>query len=142
MTQPANHAIRDTIPQTCLLVYHLTQLSIKKGILAIELKDGTLLNRSNNEKNPYSGHVGNGSKSNLIVTTVFLLKGMCDKTGLLALKRAIRSSLDLMDPFASNRGHQRQQRDKIPSTGVLQSRNLISHGVLSFRADSSLSVGG
>jgi hypothetical protein len=139
--QPANHTIRDRVPWRWLHV-DLTQLTIKKGILDIKLENGPLSNRSNNKKSPNSGHVGNRGKSLIIVTTVLLLKTTRHKTILVALKRAIRSSLDLIDPLASNGSHVRRQGHKIPSTGALQSGNLLIHGMLSVRMGSSLSVGG
>jgi len=141
-TQPTNHASRDRIPRRWLHVDLLMQLSIKKSILNIELGDRPLPHRSNSKESPNSGHVSNRSKSLIIVTTMLLLKATRHKASLVALKRAIRSSLDLIDPLASNRSGVRRQGNKIPSTGALQGSNLLRHGVLPVRVDSSLAVSG
>jgi hypothetical protein len=106
-TQTANHASRDRIPRRWLHVDLLTQFSIKKSILDINLEDGPLPNRSNSEKSPNNGHMSNRSKSLIIVTSMLLLKATRHKTSLVALKRAIRSSLDLIDPLASDMSHLR-----------------------------------
>jgi hypothetical protein len=93
-TQPANHTIRDGVSCSRLHVDLLMQLAIQKSILDIELEDGPLSNRSNNKKSPNSVHVSNKSKSLVIATPMLLLKTTRHKTCLVALKRAIRSSLD------------------------------------------------
>jgi len=105
-TQPANHTIRDGVSYSRLYV-DLMQLAIQKSILDIELEDGPLSNRSNNKKSPNSVHVSNKSKSLIIATPMLLLKTTRHKTCLVALKRAIRSTLDHIDPLASNRSHLR-----------------------------------
>ena len=86
--------------------------------------------------------MSNRSKSLIIVTTMLLLKATRHKASLVALKRAIRSSLDLIDPLASNRSGVRRQGDKIPSTGAIQGSNLLRHGMLPVRVGSSLTVSG
>ena len=84
------------------------QLSIKKSILNIELGDGPLPHRSNSKESPDSGHVSNRSKSLIIVRTMLLLKATRHKASLVALKRAIGSSLDLIDPLEGDRSGVRQ----------------------------------
>jgi hypothetical protein len=141
-SQPANHAIRNRVSWRWLHVDLLTQLAIEKGILDIKLGDGPLSDRSNSKKSPDCGHVSNGSKGLIIITTLLLLKTTGHKTSLVALNGTIRASLDLVDPLASNRSHLRRQRNKVPCTSALQSGNLLGHGALPVRVDSSLSVRG
>ncbi|RLN36400.1 hypothetical protein C2845_PM03G16960 [Panicum miliaceum] len=141
-TQPTDQAIRDRITRGWLHIDLLLPFSIKKSILNIKLGDGPPPHRSNNKKSPDSGHVSNRSKSLIIVTTMLLLETTHHKTSLVALKRAIRSSLNLIDPLASNRSGMRWQGDKIPNTGALQGSNLLRHSVLPVRMDSSLTVSG
>ena len=96
-TQPTNQAIRDRIARGWLHIDLLLQFSIKKSILNIKLGDGPLPHRNNSKESSDSGHVSNRSKSLIIVTTMLLLKTTCHKASLVALKRAIRSSLNLID---------------------------------------------
>jgi len=77
----ANHTNWDNIPWRYLNL--LTQFSTEKDILDIKLEDGPMLNRSSIEKSLDSGHMGNRSKSFIIITTVFLLKA---SASLIALK--------------------------------------------------------
>ena len=141
-TQPANHSIRDRVSRRWLHVYLLTQLAIEKGFLDIKLGDGPLSDRSNREKSPDCGHMSNGSKGLIIITTLLLLKTTRYKMSLVVLKGAIRASFDLVDPLASNRSQLRRQRYKVPCTGALQGSNLLSHGALPIWVDSSLTISG
>lgn len=67
----------------------LMQLTIKKGIIDIELRNGLVANRSHRKKNTNSGHVSHRSKHLVIVTTTLLLKTTSHKTSLISLKRTI-----------------------------------------------------
>jgi hypothetical protein len=98
-----NHALRDKILRWWTHVNILTQLTIKKGILYIKLRDGALSNRSHDKKNVNSSHMSNGSKSLIIITIMLLLKITGNKTSLIAFKRTVRVSLDLIDPLTSDR---------------------------------------
>jgi hypothetical protein len=118
-TKVTNHTLRDRIPRWWTHVNILTQLIIKKGILHIKLRNGPLLNRSHDKKNVNSGHMcnrnrshdkksvnsghmSNKSKSLIIITTLLLLKTMSNKMSLIALKRTIKASLNLIDPLTSD----------------------------------------
>jgi hypothetical protein len=61
-----NHTLRDIIPRWWAHVNIFTQLTIKKHILHIKLRDGPLPNRSHNKKSVNSSHMSNMSK-NLII---------------------------------------------------------------------------
>jgi hypothetical protein len=98
-----NHALRDKILRWWTHVNILTQLTIKKGILYIKLRDGPLSNRSHDKKSVNSSHMSNGSKSLIIITIMLLLKITGNKTSLIAFKRTVRVSLDLIDPLTSDR---------------------------------------
>jgi hypothetical protein len=102
-TKVANHTLRDRIPRWWAHVNILTQLTIKKGILHIMLRDGSLPNRSHNKKSANSGHMSNMSKSLIIIMIVLMLKTISNETSLIALKRTIRASLNLIDPLTSDR---------------------------------------
>jgi outer membrane usher protein FimD/PapC len=53
---------------------------IKKGILYIKLRDGSLPNRGHGKKSANSGHMSNGSKGLIIITTLHLLKTVRNRT--------------------------------------------------------------
>jgi hypothetical protein len=73
-TKVTNHTLRDRIPRWWTHVNILMQLTIKKCILHIMLRDGPLPNRSHIKKSVNNGHMSNGSNSLIIVTTLLLLK--------------------------------------------------------------------
>ncbi|XP_051197203.1 uncharacterized protein [Lolium perenne] len=54
------------------------------------------------------------------------VKAASDKSSLVALKRTIGASLDLVDPLAGD-GTNRGRSDNIPSASTLKSSNLLSH---------------
>jgi hypothetical protein len=117
----------------------LTQLTIKKDILHIKLRDGPLLNKRHGKKSVNSGHMSNRSKSLIIIMILLLLKNMSNKTNLIALKRTIRATINLIDPLTSDRmnmwtGH------KIPRASLLKSRNLLNHHMLPFRMKNSIMI--
>jgi hypothetical protein len=93
-TKMTNHTHRDRIPKWWAHVNILTQLTIKKCILYIKLRDWLLPNRSHNKKNVNNGHMNNRSKSLIIIMTLLLLKTTSNETSLIALKRTIRVSLN------------------------------------------------
>jgi hypothetical protein len=101
-TKMTNHAPRDRIPRWWTHVNILTQLTIKKCILHIKLRDGPALNRSHGKKSANSGHMSNRSKSLIIISTMLLLKTTSNKMGLIPLKRTIRASLNLIYPLTSD----------------------------------------
>jgi hypothetical protein len=80
------------------------------------------------------GPTSNRSKCLLIVTIVLL-------TRFIALGRAIRAGLDLIDPLAHDR-NSRRARDKIPSVCTLKSNNLLNHSKLSLRISNNIVIGG
>jgi hypothetical protein len=84
-------------------------------------------NRSNGKKSTNSGHVSHWSKGLVIVTAMLLLKAASDKTSLVALKRTIGASLDLVDPLAGDGTNRGRRSDNIPSASTLKSSNLLSH---------------
>jgi hypothetical protein len=90
--------LRDRIPRWWMHVNILTQLTNKKGILHIKLRDGSLPNRSHDKKSMSSGHMSNMSKSLIII----LLKTTTNKTSLIVLKRTIKASLNFIDPLTSD----------------------------------------
>jgi hypothetical protein len=56
VTKVTNHTLRDIIPGWWGHINILTQLTIKKDILHIKLRDGPLLKRSHNKKSMNSGY--------------------------------------------------------------------------------------
>jgi hypothetical protein len=139
-TKVINHTLRDRIPRWWMHVNALTQLNIKKYILHIKLRDGPLPNRSHNKKSANSGHMSNMSKILIIIMTLLLLKTTSNKTSLIALKRTIRASLNLIDPLTSDRTNTWGTGHKIPCASPLKNINLLSHRVLSFRMKNSLAI--
>jgi hypothetical protein len=139
-TKVTNHTLRDRIPRWWTHVNILTQLTIKKYILHIKLRDEPLLNRSNGKKSANSGHMSNMSKSLIIITTLLLLKTMSNKTSIIALKRTIRASLNIIDPLTSDRMNTWGTRHKFPRASPLKSSNLLSYRVLSFRMKNNIMI--
>jgi hypothetical protein len=118
----------------------LTQLTIKKDILYIKLRDGSLMNKSHNKESVNSGHMSNMSKSLIIIMTVLLLKTTSNKTGLIALKRTIRASLNLIDSLTSDRINMWGTGHKIPCVSLLKSSNFLSHRVLPFWMKNNITI--
>jgi hypothetical protein len=118
----------------------LTQLIIKKDILYIKLRDRPFPNRSHDKKSVNIGHMSNGNKSLIIITTMLLLKTTGNKMSLLALKRTVRVSLNLIYPLTSDQTDMWGTRNKIPHVSPLKSSNLLSHRVLSFRMKNSITI--
>jgi hypothetical protein len=75
----------------------ITQLTIKKDILDIKLRDITMANKSHNKTGGINGHWNHGSERPML-----LLKTTCHKTHLVVLKWTIKASLNLVDPLVSN----------------------------------------
>ena len=142
VSKMTNHAIRNKIPRRWSHVDLLTKLTIKKCIFYIKLRNGPSTNRGHSKESANSGHVCHRSKSLIMVATMLLLKTMSNKTSLVTLERAIRASLDLIDPLARDRTSMRRERNKVPSVGVLKSSDLVSHGMLPFWMTKGIMVGG
>jgi hypothetical protein len=87
-----NHILRDRIPRWWTHVNLPKQVTIKKCILYIKLREGPLSNK-NHDKSVNSGHMSNESKS-LIIMTMLLLKITDNKTTLIALNKTIRASIN------------------------------------------------
>jgi hypothetical protein len=96
-------------------VHLLMQLTMRKSILHVKLRDSPPMNRGQCNKSMNSGPVSNRSKGLLIVTTVLLLKTMGNMTRIIALNRANRAGIELIDPLARNRNSRTSVRDKISS---------------------------
>jgi hypothetical protein len=135
-----NHTLRDIIPRWWAHVNILMQLTIKKDILHIKLRDEPLPNRSHNKKIMNSGHMSNRSKSLIIIMTLLLLKTTSNVTSLIALKRTIRVSLNLIDSLTSDRTNIWETRHKIPHASPLRSSNLFSHRMLPFWMKNSIAI--
>jgi hypothetical protein len=135
-----NHALKDRIPRWWTHVNILTQLTIKKDILHIKLRDGAAPNRSHNKKSANSGHMSNMIKSLIIISTMLLLKTTSNKTGLILLKRTIRASLNLIYPLTSDRTNTWGTWHKIPRASPLKGSNLLSHHVLPFWMKNSIAI--
>jgi hypothetical protein len=84
-------------------------------------------NRSNGKKSTNSGHVSHWSKGLVIVTAMLLLKAASDKSSLVALKRTIGASLDLVDPLAGDGTNRGRRGDNIPGARTLESSSLLNH---------------
>jgi hypothetical protein len=135
-----NHALTDRIPRWWTHVNILTQLTIKKGILHIKLRDGPSPNRSHGKKSANSSHMSNRSKSLIIISIMLLLKTTSNKTSLISLKRTIRVSLNLIYPLTSDRTNTWGTGYKIPRASPLKGSNLLSHHVLPFRMKNSITI--
>jgi hypothetical protein len=135
-----NHALRDRIPRWWTHVNILTQLTIKKDILHIKLRDGPSPNISHDKKSVNSSHMSNRSKSLIIISIMLLLKTTSNKTSLISLKRTIRASLNLIYPLTSDRTNTWGTGHKIPRASLLKSSNLLSHHMLPFRMKNNIMI--
>jgi hypothetical protein len=84
--------------------------------------------------------MSNRSKSLIIITTILLLKTTSNKTSLIALKRTIKASLNLIDPLTSDQTNTWRTVHKIPRVNPLKSSNLFSHHVLPFQMKNSIAI--
>jgi hypothetical protein len=139
-TKVTNHTLRDKVPSWWTHVNILTQLTIKKDILHIKLRDEPLSNRSHDRKSVNSSHMSNRNKSLIIITTMLLLKTTSNKTSLIALKRTVRASLNLIDPLTSDRMSTWRTGHKIQRARPLKSSNLLSHRVQPFRMKNNIAI--
>jgi hypothetical protein len=71
---------------------------------------------------------------------MLLLKITSNKMSLIALKRTIRASINLIDPLISDRMNTWGTWHKIPCASSLKSSNLLSHHMLSFRIKNSITI--
>jgi hypothetical protein len=140
VTKVTNHALRDRIPRWSTHVNILTQLTIKKDILHIKLRDGPAPNKSHDKKNVNSGHMSNMSKSLIIISVMLLLKITSNKTCLISLKRTIKVSLNLIYPLTSDQMNTWGTWHKIPRASPLKGSNLLSHRVLPFWMKNSITI--
>jgi hypothetical protein len=96
------------------------------------LRNRQSTNKGHSKKSANSSHVSHRSEGLIIIATIFLLKTTCNKTGLITLERAIGASLNLINPLGRDGTSMRRKRNKVPSTSVLKSSDLLSHGMLLF----------
>jgi hypothetical protein len=90
-----NHAIRNKVLRRWIYK-NLSQIIIKKVILDIEVRQGPMTNRGQNEERANSGHMDQKSKHLIVITTMLLMKTLSHKTSFVTLKRTIRASLILL----------------------------------------------
>jgi hypothetical protein len=83
----------------------------------------------------------NMSKSIIIITTLLMLKTTSNEMSLIALKRTIRASLNLIDPLTSDRTNTWGTGHKIPRVSLLKRSNLLNHRMLSFRMKNIIAIG-
>jgi hypothetical protein len=76
--------------------------------------------------------MSNWSKNLIIMSTLLLLKTTSNKLSLIALKRTIRASFNLIDPLTSDQMNMWGTWHKIPRASPLKSSSLLSHRVLPF----------
>jgi hypothetical protein len=84
--------------------------------------------------------MSNMSKSIIIITIVLLLETTSNKTSLIALKRIIRVSLNLIDLLISDQTNTWGIGNNIPHASPLKSSNLFNHHVLPFRMKNSIAI--
>jgi hypothetical protein len=115
---------------------------MKKNILHVKLRDSPPTSRDHRNKSMNGGPMSNKSKGVVIIMTILLLKTTSNKTCLIALNRAIRAGLDLVDPLAHDQNNRRRVRNKIPSVDTLKRSNLLCHRKLPLSISNNISIGG
>jgi hypothetical protein len=73
---------------------------------------------------------------------MLLIKTTSNKTGLITLERAIRASLNLINPLARDGTSMRREMNKIPSGIALKSSDLLHHGMLPLWITNGITVCG
>jgi hypothetical protein len=101
-TNVTYHTLRNRIPRWWTHVNIPMQFTIKKSILDIKMRDGSLPNRSHEKNSANSGHMSNRSKSLIIIMIMLLLKATSNTMSLIALKRTVRVSLNFIDLLTSD----------------------------------------
>jgi hypothetical protein len=84
--------------------------------------------------------MSNRSKTLIIITILLLLKTTSNKTSLIALRRTIRASLNLIESLTSDRMNTWGACHKISCASPLKSSNLPSHHVLPFWLNNSITI--
>ena len=90
-----DRAIRKKISRWWLHGDPLMQLTIKRDILNIKLRDRSMANKYHSEKCEKSGHVGHMSKCFILVIAMILLKATGHETSFLTQEN--HQSLNLLD---------------------------------------------
>ncbi|GMP94104.1 hypothetical protein CsSME_00043686 [Camellia sinensis var. sinensis] len=131
-------------PKWRLHVDLLKKITIKEGILDIHLKKLPVASssNSNSKQTANRGKLSNRGEDLLIINAIFLVETLGNKTSFVALNRAIRMSLDFVDPFAANCSLARRKINNIPSMSFVQNLKFISHSLLPKRISTSLTIGG
>jgi hypothetical protein len=140
--ETTNMAIRNRVARRWVHIDLLMQLTVKKIVLHVKLRDSPPTNRGHHNKRMNGGPVSDRSESLLIVRSILLLKTMSNKMHFKALNRTIRVSLDLVGPLARDWNNRRRAGNKIPSPGTFKSSNLLSHSKLPLRMSNNISIGG
>ncbi|CAL1377400.1 unnamed protein product [Linum trigynum] len=115
-------------------VYHLLQIPMKKGILHVKLKQGSILQYSYSELGTNRGHLSNMSKSLVVIHPMLLCIAKSNKPSSVAFDRTVRSHLDGINPSTAN-----SRRTGIgtinnrPSFICLQCTKLVVHGAVPYR---------
>jgi hypothetical protein len=73
IVETTNMALKNKVGKRFMQVDLHMQLTVKKSILHVKLRDGPLMNRSHHNKSMNGGPLSNRSKNLLIVTTILLL---------------------------------------------------------------------
>jgi predicted transcriptional regulator len=82
-----------------------------------------------------SGHTSDMNKSLIIITSMFLLGTMGNKTSLIMLKRTIKAVLNLIDPLTGDR-HEEQSL----SASKLKSSNFLRQPQVAIQDEEYLSI--
>jgi hypothetical protein len=140
VTKVTNHTLRDRIPKWWTHVNILTQLTIKKAFFTSSWE----IDHSRIEVIARRVWIvviwTTGAKSLIIIMTLLLLKTTINKTSLIALKRTIIASLNLIDPLTSDWTNTWGTWHNIPCVSLLKSSNLHNHRVLPFRMKNNITI--
>jgi hypothetical protein len=110
-------------------VDHLSESSVKKSIVDVELMHGPITGESNIEDCANSGRLDDGDESLIIVDTRTLGEAVKNPVCLVSIKRPIRVKLVFEYPFAGDDIGERRLGDEGPGVVSDQSLEFILHSM-------------
>jgi hypothetical protein len=123
-----------------LTIDGLVQVTVKKGILHVQLVDRPLTRSSDAEDDPNRCRLDDGAERLVIVDAVSLGEAADDPASLMTSQRAVGVELMPEDPFASDNIGARRLGDEAPCVVVDESLVLLSHSRAPLRVGKGPSV--
>src|SRR3954468_6705189 len=111
-------------------VNSLNKITMKKGILDIQLTEGPATRNGKTEDGTNRSGPDNRTESFIKINTSLLMKTLCYKPGFVALNRTICPMLKFKDPFAADDILLRRRRNQYPSVVLQEGIKFGGHSLL------------